>query len=412
MFLTKLAFKNLIRHKNRTIITAVIIAFAIFFYIVLDSLIGGMTEMSYETIVDFEAGHIQIADQKYWDEKDELPLENLIRTEPQIFNTIQDLPEFSSELKELNFAARLNNGINELPVMAKGVNAEELLNVFDLKDKFVIGGIFSEAKNQAVMGKNLADLMKLNYGDYFTLLVKDKFETFNTIDLEIVGLIHTINPNLNSNYVYLPLAVAQDSLNTDNMISDIILKIEDKYRAEEIAGKLEADLNRIVPNIAAYPWEELDAVTVASAKQAGNKLIMIIILMIAAIAIINTVILAALERMREIGMMKSLGLKRSEIVYIFIIESTGIGLLGGIIGLILGFFGVLVMKNYGIDFTAMSGLELSKFGIPVIGKLYGVWKPGSFLLVFSFGIIVSFLASILPAYWAAAKDPIEALHYE
>lgn len=79
MFLTRLAFKNLIRHKNRTLITAVIIAIAIFFYLIMDSLIGGMTEMSFDTIIDYEAGHLQIADRNYWDEKEELPLENLIK---------------------------------------------------------------------------------------------------------------------------------------------------------------------------------------------------------------------------------------------------------------------------------------------------------------------------------------------
>jgi len=412
MFLTKLAFKNLVRHKNRTMITAVIIAFAIFFYLIMDSLIGGMTEMSFDTIIDYEAGHIQIADRYYWEEKDELPLENLIREEDELFKIIRDHPQHQLDLRELNFSARLNNGINELPIVAKGVKGAELLSTFNLKSSFVEGNIFTENSYQAVMGKRLADLMKLKKGDYFTLLVKDKYETFNTIDLEVVGLLHTINPNLNSNYVYLPLEIAQKSLNVNNSISNIIIELKDKNTAEKTAVQLENSLNQEYPTLGGYPWQQLDAVTVASAKQAGIKLVMVIILLIAAIAIINTVILAALERMEEIGMMLSLGLKKSEIIYIFIIESTGIGILGGIIGLVLGFFGVLAMTRIGINFDLITGIELSKFGVPIIGEMYGSWNPKSFILVFAYGVIVSFLASILPAYWAAAKDPVEALHYE
>ena len=412
MFLTRLAFKNLIRHKNRTLITAVIIAFAIFFYLIMDSLIGGMTEMSFDTIIDYEAGHLQIADRYYWEEKDELPLDNLMREEDQLFKIIRDHPQYQLDLRELNFSARLNNGINELPIMAKGVKGAELLDIFDLKNSFAAGNIFAENSYQAVMGKRLADLMKLKMGDYFTLLVKDKYETFNTIDLEIVGLLHTINPNLNSNYIYLPLEIAQKSLNVNNSISNIIIELNDKNTAEKTAVQLENSLNQEYPTLGGYPWQQLDAVTVASAKQAGIKLVMVIILLIAAIAIINTVILAALERMEEIGMMLSLGLKKSEIVYIFIIESTGIGILGGIIGLVLGFFGVLAMTRIGINFDLITGIELSKFGVPIIGEMYGSWNPKSFILVFAYGVIVSFLASILPAYWAAAKDPVEALHYE
>ncbi|MGP3777519.1 ABC transporter permease [Halanaerobium saccharolyticum] len=412
MFLTRLAFKNLVRHKNRTLITAVIIAFAIFFYLIMDSLIGGMTEMSFDTIIDYEAGHLQIADRDYWEEKDELPLENLISEEDELFEIIRDHPQHQLDLRELNFSARLNNGINELPIVAKGVKGAELLSIFDLKNSFVEGNIFAKNSYQAVMGKRLADLMKLKEGDYFTLLVKDKYETFNTIDLEIVGLLHTINPNLNSNYVYLPLQIAQKSLNVDNSISNLIIELNDKNTAEKTAVQLENSLNQEYPTLGGYPWQQLDAVTVASAKQAGIQLVMVIILLIAAIAIINTVILAALERMEEIGMMLSLGLKKSEIIYIFIIESTGIGILGGLIGLILGFFGVLAMTRIGINFDLITGIELSKFGVPIIGEMYGSWNPRSFILVFAYGVIVSFLASILPAYWAAAKDPVEALHYE
>ena len=66
MFLTKLAFKNLARHRNRTLITAIIIALAIFFYILMDSLVGGITEMYYQTLIDYEAGHLQVVNEVYW----------------------------------------------------------------------------------------------------------------------------------------------------------------------------------------------------------------------------------------------------------------------------------------------------------------------------------------------------------
>ena len=72
LFLTKLAFKNLVRHRNRTIFTSIIIAMAIVIYIFFDSLIGGMTELSYETIIDYESGHLQVMAEGYWEEEDEL----------------------------------------------------------------------------------------------------------------------------------------------------------------------------------------------------------------------------------------------------------------------------------------------------------------------------------------------------
>ena len=94
MFLTKLALKNLARHRNRTLITASIIAFAVFFYLLLDSLIGGMTEMSYEMIINYEAGHLQVVTEEYWEEEEKLPLKNLITPEPELMAVVKNVPGY------------------------------------------------------------------------------------------------------------------------------------------------------------------------------------------------------------------------------------------------------------------------------------------------------------------------------
>ncbi len=408
MFLTKLALKNLVRHRHRTLITACIIAVAIFFYLLLDSLIGGMTEMSYDTLIDYETGHLQIVSRNYWEDQEKLPLKDLLP-----LTHLATLPKMEGEQgrsPELDFPARLSNGINELPVIGKGIIPEELQRVFALEDQFVAGSMFAQGEYRAVMGRRLADLLDLQVGDYITLLIKDKNETLNTIEAEIAGLVHTINPNVNQNVVYLPLDIAQQALAVDDEVSKVIIRLGSKDRAFSAARELEAKVQG-TGEVGVYPWNELEAVTVASAKNVGNQLVATIILLIAAIAIINTVILAALERMGEIGMMKAMGLQVKEIVYMFVVESTGIGILGGLVGALLGAIGVGLFARFGIDFSAMTGVDMTSFGIPVLGKIYGVWNPQAFAMVFGLGVIVSLLASIVPAYWAADKDPIEAIYH-
>ena len=108
-------------------------------------------------------------------------------------------------------------------------------------------------------------------------------------------------------------------------------------------------------------------------------------------------------------MMKAMGLEVKEIVYIFVMESTGIGILGGLMGIGLGAIGVWLFARYGVDFSAMAQIDMASFGVPVLGKIYGVWNPSAFLTVFAFGVIVSLVSSILPAHWAADKDPITAI---
>jgi putative ABC transport system permease protein len=241
--------------------------------------------------------------------------------------------------------------------------------------------------------------------------VKDKNKTFNTIDAEIVGLVHTSNPNVNQNIVYLPLDLVQEALSVGVQVSKVIVRLENKDQAAKVAPKLAAELQRGGAELKVYPWTELEAVSFANAQYVENQIILVLILGIAAIAVINTVILAALERMEEIGMMKAMGLQNKEIIYTFVLESTGIGILGGLVGALLGVIGVGTLVKYGIDFDAWAGMEMASFGLSVIGKTYGVWNPGAFLKVFAFGVLISFLASILPAYWAADKDPVKAIYH-
>ncbi|MFP4016829.1 MAG: ABC transporter permease, partial [Halanaerobiales bacterium] len=317
MFLTKLAFKNLVRHRKRTLITAYIIAFAIFYYIAFDSVIAGMTELSYQSIIDNEAGHLQLVTEEYWQEEDELPLENLFSVNQEMMSAVSTVDSYQASSPELSFQSRLNNGMNELPVVGKGVVPDRFTEVFDIEQQFVNGEMFSAGENRVVMGKGLADLMKLSVGDYIILLVKDKNNTFNTIEAEVSGLIHTGNPNVNRNIVYLPLDIVQQALNVDKQISKLIVRLEDKDLAVNTEKQIEESFFHMGISgenyLNVYRWDQLEAVSVAGAKQAANNMIMFIILLIAAIAIINMVILAALERMKEIGMMKAMGLKVKEI---------------------------------------------------------------------------------------------------
>ncbi|MFI5359341.1 MAG: ABC transporter permease [Halanaerobiales bacterium] len=411
LFLTKLAFKNLVRHRNRTIFTSIIIAMAIVIYIFFDSLIGGMTELSYETIIDYESGHLQVMAEGYWEEEDELPLDNLITVDEGLLAEVKNLSGYKASLAELSFSALLSNGIDDLPVIGKGIIPEDFLAVFNLDKQFVEGDIFRQGEYKAVLGKRLAELMDLGIGDYITLLVKDRNNSFNTIDVEIAGLLHTGNPNVNQNIVYLPLELARQALDVEGQASKIIIRLEDKGQAARVAEELELDLKNKNSRLAVYSWEDLEAFSFLGAAEMEKKVILTIILVIAAIAIINTVILAALERMEEIGMMKALGLQNREIVYTFVLESTGIGIIGGIIGIILGLATVWFLSVYGLDFEALYGIDMASFGLPVLGKIYAVWNPIAFIEVFAFGVLVSLLASILPAYWAADKDPVESIYH-
>ncbi len=189
MFAIKLGLRNLTRQKRRNIITALVIAFAFFSYLFMDSMMNGMEEMSFDNIRNLETGNMQIVSPQYWEDREELPLDNLIYLDQDVEESLKNIEGLSGISPELRFTANLNNGIDELPVLGLGIDPNRYQEVFTTGKYLVAGSMFSLGEPKAVIGEKLAQLMDLKINDYITLLVKTKEDTFNTIDVEIVGLL-------------------------------------------------------------------------------------------------------------------------------------------------------------------------------------------------------------------------------
>ena len=411
MFSVKLGLKNLARQKRRHIFTILVIAFAFFIYLFLDSLMEGMTEMSFNNIKDYETGSIQIAYPAYWEDKDKLPLENLIEFNEDIEESLESMDGVLGISPELRFKANLNNGIDEIEVQGVGISIEQYNEIFATQNHVIEGSMFAPGESKAVMGVKLAELMDLKVKDNITLLFRTKENTFNTIDLEISGLVHTPNPLTNSGKVFVPMDIARDALNVENAVSMVAVKTTGENLINSTIEHIHQIFQEKNLNIRAYSWMESakTVIAVRTAEDAETAVMLIIILSIGMIGIINNVVLSSLERTREIGMMKALGMREWEIVSVFMVEATGLGILGGLAGCLLGFAGVWWITEIGYDLSYLGG-DMSSYGIPIIDKVYGAWNYSSFVFIFFFGIVVALLSSIVPAYWAAHKDPVKAIY--
>ena len=411
MFSLKLGLKNLTRQKRRNIITIFVIAFSFFGYLFMDSIMGGMEEMSFSNIKNYDTGNIQVMHPEYWEDREKLPLENLIYLNQDTIDSIKNMDGVIGVSPELRFQANLNNGIDETVVLGLGISPEQYSEVFATQNYIFEGSMFAPGESKAVIGVKLAELMDLKVNDYITLLIRTKEDTFNTIDVEISGLLNSPNPMINNGIVFVPLDIAQQALNIGNGVSLFALKTasgnEDKITKALMNSFKEKNLD-----LKAYSWRESAASVIAlsAAKKGGAATILSVVLLIGMIGIINNVILSALERTGEIGMMKALGMREWEIVFVFMVEATGIGILGGLAGCLIGFAGISYMAKYGFDLSYMGG-DMSEFGIPILDKIYGTWNIPAFGFLFILSVMVALLSSIMPAYWAAHKDPVKAIYH-
>ncbi|MDD3655415.1 MAG: FtsX-like permease family protein [Atribacterota bacterium] len=413
MFSIRLGLRNLTRQKRRNIATIFIIAFAFFVYLFVESMMDGLTNMSFDNIRNFETGDIQIAHPDYWEEREEMPLENLIHWNNELEETIRQTQGVTGVSPELQFFANLNNGIDEMGVIGMGIVPEDYNQVFETQAYFTEGSMSALSENKAVIGDRLAKLMDLKMHDYIILLVRTQEDTFNTIDVEIGGIIRTLNPLVNSGTVLLSLESVQKALNTDHLVATVSIKAS-PGKEEKVLQTVNQNFQEENFSLKAYSWQESaqSLINYSKMEKQAVAAIMSIVLLIGMVGIINNIVLSSLERKSEIGMMKALGMREWEIVFVFMVEAIGIGLLGGLMGCLMGFIGVSWLVNQGISFVALYGeiAEWAQFGIPIMDKIYGVWNYATFGYIFFLGTLVAILSSIIPAYWAAKKDPVEAIY--
>jgi len=195
------------------------------------------------------------------------------------------------------------------------------------------------------------------------------------------------------------------------MINRLVVRLDNREiapaRAESLSLALEnndfivqsyEDTNEML--VSAYAWNVLEIYFILG-----------LFLFVGIIGIFTAIVLAAIERVEEIGMMKAMGLKQSEIIRVLVFEAGGIGIIGSIIGSFISLILLIGFNMYGLSAGLIGMEDLGLFPIEG-GRIYGSINPSSFLLIISLVILVSVISSIIPAYWASKKNPAEAIHHK
>jgi len=403
----KLAVRNLARNFRRTLLTFLAIAIGLMFLLVLDSLLAGIDLESFQKIINFETGHIKIYARGYDWRKENFLLDKLLTRPAEVKEKLKPEPEVLGVAERINFRIMLSDGVDQLPAVGLAINPTEDESVFLLKNSVSSGEFLASATEEAMLiGEGLAKDFGVGLGDYLTILTRTRYETYQALDLKIKGILKTEDPKIDWSAVVIPLGLGQKALDLGQAVTEIDIKIKDPSRLEEFRDKLAKELT----GVEIVTWKDLaeDVVAIGEAKRGVSTLLFGSIVLIALIGITNTILLAAFERAREIGTMMAMGMKRREILLLFVLEGAIIGVLGSATGCLLGALANLPLVIFGINWGVLMR-DLGDIGYRIAGVSYGVWRPGMFLLVFVFGVVVSALVSIYPAWVASRLPPNEAL---
>lgn len=390
------ALKNLARYKRRTLITALALAFGVMAYIFVDSLLGGANADTERNFRLYETGGAIIVHSDYWEEHDLLGLAHTVDQAQALTEqfTAQGIPT-TARLRTKGEAIVYYDPFPEdgsLQVQLYGVDLATQERVFNYHNVIADGEwLTTEGRTDVVIGGWLADDLGAEVGFPITIATQTKKGFRQTIDATIVGIMHCPNPLINRSAIFFPLSTLDTFLQLEGSRTELVfpqLNAEQDAYVQQVA-RADSMLAHIPFEILA---EEFFALTKSEAS--GSGIMLFIIFIIAAVGVSNTMLMAVLERSREIGMLRAVGMSRGQIYRMFIYEAVGIGIIGGLAGVVLGGAANIPLVRYGIDYGAL--LRDFDFGYRIVSVFRGTWRPATFVGALFVAVIVSALTAHFP----------------
>lgn len=332
----KLAWRNIWRNRRRTLITISSIVFAVIFAIFGLSANRGSHDNMIENMARFHTGFIQIQDVRFEDE-------------PSLDNALYFHEDFESEL--INVSVQIESVLPRIETfmlaagseqtrgsLILGIDLEKEQELNGLKDHLSEGSFFEPGDGTVVLGTGLANRLQVGVGDSLVLLGQGRFGMTAAGMYPISGLIRHPMTEFNNQMVYMSLQDAQWLLSADDHVTSILVTPTEVRFTDAVTADLRSAI-AYDDELRVLPWPELmpELLQAIQFDIAGAYVMLSILYVVIAFGLFGTILTMTLERLREFGVLLSMGMQRLQLIVIVFIETFIIGLIGALIGGLLGF---------------------------------------------------------------------------
>lgn len=397
-----LAWRNLWRNHRRTLIMLSAITVGVWAMIFMTALMRGMVDDMLLNGIRNLPGEVQIHHPQY---RDDPSINNSIDPPDEKLRQALQIPEVKAWTMRVRVPAVISSERGSRGVTLLGVDpVTEVQLGFDLDS--IIEGRFLKGSNDSglVIGAKLAERLETRLGKRVVIMSQDPENNIADRGFRVIGIYKAKMASLEEINVYAGLETVQRLLKLENRISEIAIT-GNNYR--NLAGWYPQIKKAAGENLQTLPWYEADTYLGSMlAMMDGFVLVWIIVIFLAlSFGLVNTLVMAVFERIREIGLMLALGMRPGMILYQILLESFLLLTIGLLLGNILAVSTIIPLQD-GIDISGVAqGMEM----MGTSSVLYPALKLNDVVLANVIVIVLGLLTSILPAWHAASLDPIEAL---
>jgi ABC-type lipoprotein release transport system permease subunit len=399
--LYKMAWRDLGRNRRRTFFSMLALAFGVALLVFMASFVAGEIRGALQSAISLQSGHLQVRAASYDEDKTSLKWEDLIENPDALAAQIAARPEVQAATPRLYATGIVVAGDTSTGVRVIGIDPASPASA-PFRDGMVSGDyLTADDRGGLLIGRTLADRLKLAPGDTISLLVNTSNGDVDQQSFVIRGLYSTGTPGYDESTIFLPLAKAQAITRAENRASVIFILLKNQDRTDAVAAALQGPAYQVKTYIQLNPL-------LSEFEQFANiymYIFYLIVLGITATVIINTLIMSVFERTREIGILAAMGMRGGRIMAMFFAESSLLAVGGIVMGVALGSLLSAYVQRYGI-FIGDFGIT----GIFIGERIYTYLTLNDIVILTIMAFIITLLAALYPALLAARMEPVEALH--
>jgi putative ABC transport system permease protein len=408
--LLKIAVRNLLRYKRRTLLTASLVTLGVVFVLVFISVSASFKQMMVGQITDSFLGHIQIHKKGYVASIDNLPLTLSLSPKAlaRVETALKETPEIEAYSKRIKFGGMFSNFVETTNIRLNGVFPEDEIKTSPLLLSRINQGDKALRIGEIILPELLAKGMKVKVGDTVVVIATNRDGSVNGKQFQVSGILESATgPGGRDGYIHFE--DAREVLRMEAVeVSEIAIRLKDFGKLHTVSNRLQASLGQVLnkqgkPAFELHTWEKLSPFyNIARMIDVMTFFVKLMLMAIVLISIMNVMVMAVYERIREIGTIAAIGTLPEKILAMFLIEGLSLGFAGAVMGNILGaaIIAGLDMAQLTFDFGRQKGLLLS-LSMPL----------KDILLISTIVIVISALASLHPAYKASRMNAIDALRH-
>jgi putative ABC transport system permease protein len=401
-----IAWRNVLRNKGRSWITIFSIGFGLGAILFIWGFIDGAHLQLKENFTGLFMGHLQIHGLGFEKTmavnraiRDPLPLQSVLEVHGEI-------KAFSQRVRSFAFFRTTQNSLGGLLV---GIDPFQEVKVSKIARSIQKGRFLRPGeRSHIVLGYLLAENLQVKLGEEVLIMAQEDQGTVKTATFQVIGLIKTGIEEMDRGLGLISLADSQKLLGLGRAITDVVVRVRDLSRLNDLVQSLKKELAH--RDLEIMPWSELSPLLQQwiDFDEAFGYVFLLIVLVVVVAGILNTILMSLLERTREFGVMLALGTKGYQLAFMVGVESMLLGLMGLSIGITLGLCSVGIGSYAGIPLgtkvkEAMASFFISDVVYPVVE-----WNH---ILSNAFMVLVScLLISLYPAWKVSRIKPVTALH--